>query len=161
MAGCPADLEVAAGKADERKAVLPPVRLPAVPHPPSPPPPPVFPPPPAEVVKGSKAVIREVSPARTATTSTSSWDSHHHLHDELIVGPIIERSQSRSRSRKEIRAEIRALERQLAHRPRGELGEREIVIYQEKTERQVVGPKPLRIEKDKKSRMSLIVPIRR
>lgn len=127
-----------------------------------------------EVVDRSRTVIRDVSPARTATTSTSSWDSHshhhhHRHHDDLIVGPVVGRSRSRSRSGREIRAEIRALERELAHRPKGDLGEREIVrtertpdgeliIYQEKVERQVAGPKPARIEKDKKGRMSISVP---
>ncbi|KJZ75423.1 hypothetical protein HIM_05119 [Hirsutella minnesotensis 3608] len=120
--------------------------------------------PPVEVID-RRTVIREVSPARTATTSTSSYDSHyhhrHHHHDDLTVGPVIHRSRSRSRSGREIRAEIRALEKELAHRPKGVIGEREVVrterlpdgelvIYQEKVERQVAGPKPPRIEKDKK-----------
>ncbi|KND86968.1 hypothetical protein TOPH_04660 [Tolypocladium ophioglossoides CBS 100239] len=116
---------------------------------------------PVEVVDTTRTFIRESSPARTATTS--SWDSHHHRHhhDDLVVGPIVERSRSRSRSGRDIRAEIRALERELAHRPRGEIGEREVirterlpdgqlVVYEEKVERQVAGPKPPRIEKDKK-----------
>ncbi|PHH81384.1 hypothetical protein CDD82_911 [Ophiocordyceps australis] len=136
--------------------------------PPMPPPPPDM-----ETVEKTKVVTRELSPSRTST-SASSWDTHNRLHgrhhDELVVGPLVERSRSRSRSGREIRAEIRALERQLAHRPRsGELGEREIVrterlpdgelvVYQEKVERQVAGPKPPRIEKDKKGRLSISVP---
>ncbi|PHH66514.1 hypothetical protein CDD81_6989 [Ophiocordyceps australis] len=118
-----------------------------------------------ETVEKTKVVTRDLSPARTST-SASSWDTHNRRHsrhhDELLVGPLVERSRSRSRSGREIRAEIRALERQLAHRPKsGELGERdivrterlpdgELVVYQEKVERQVAGPKPPRIEKDKK-----------
>ncbi len=58
---------------------------------------------------------------------------------------------------------------ELAHRPRGDLGEREIirterlpdgqlVVYEEKVEREIAGPKPPRIEKDKKGRMSISVP---
>ncbi|KAF4595471.1 carboxypeptidase Y [Ophiocordyceps camponoti-floridani] len=144
---------------------------------PSPPPPP----PsglPVEVVDKTRTVVRDVSPARTTTTSTSgSWDSphhhhhhrHRHHHDDMVVGPVIHRSRSRSRSRHEIRAEIRALERELAHRPKGaELGERDIVrterlpdgeliVYQERVERQVAGPKPPRIEKDKKGPPPLLL----
>ncbi|PFH58753.1 hypothetical protein XA68_13273 [Ophiocordyceps unilateralis] len=90
------------------------------------------PPPPVEVIDKTRTVVRDVSPARTTTSTTSSWDSHHHHHhhrhhDDLVVGPVIHRSRSRSRSGREIRAEIRALERELAHRPKGELGERDIV----------------------------------
>ncbi|UNI22762.1 hypothetical protein JDV02_008623 [Purpureocillium takamizusanense] len=182
-----AELEVAAarssaGAIEERKEefVIPPPPV-TVPAPPPPPPPQVVvpPPPPApvivdaapaapavEIIDKTKTVIREASPARTVTTSTS-YDSyphhhhHHHHHDELIVGPVVERSRSRSRSGRDIRAEIRALERELVHRPRADLGEREIirterlpdgqlVVYEEKVEREVAGPKPPRIEKDKK-----------
>ncbi|RDA83044.1 hypothetical protein CP532_1454 [Ophiocordyceps camponoti-leonardi (nom. inval.)] len=158
--------------------------LPAIIIPPAAPPPPPLvvarPPhemPPVEVIDSSRTVVRDVSPARTAATSTttSSWDSHHHHHhhrhhDDMVVGPVIHRSRSRSRSGREIRAEIRALERELAHRPKGvELGERDIVrtermpdgeliVYQERVERQSAGPKPPRIEKDKKGRMSISIP---
>ncbi|RDA93153.1 hypothetical protein CP533_3181 [Ophiocordyceps camponoti-saundersi (nom. inval.)] len=150
-----------------------------------PPPPPLVvtrPPPeaaPVEVIDRTRTVVRDVSPARTTATSTtsSSWDSHHphhhhhhRHHEDMAVGPVIHRSRSRSRSGREIRAEIRALERELAHRPKGvELGERDIVrterlpdgeliVYQERVERQSAGPKPPRIEKDKKGRMSISVP---
>ncbi|PHH74288.1 hypothetical protein CDD80_3188 [Ophiocordyceps camponoti-rufipedis] len=143
-----------------------------------PPPPPPGPAVPVEVVDRTRTVVRDVSPARTTTTSTSSsWDSphhhhhhrHRHHHDDMVVGPVIHRSRSRSRSRHEIRAEIRALERELAHRPKGvELGERDIVrterlpdgeliVYQERVERQVAGPKPPRIEKDKKGPPPLLL----
>lgn len=155
------------------------------PAPPPPPPAPIVVPPPApapgpavldaapratETVEYvDKTVIRESSPTR----SSSSWDSghhrhrHHHHHDEgaLVVVP---RSRSRSRSRRDIRAEIKALERQLVHRPRGEverevvrterLPNGELVIYEEEVERTVARPKPPRIEKDKKGRMSISVP---
>ncbi|XP_044719055.1 uncharacterized protein HRG_07620 [Hirsutella rhossiliensis] len=123
-------------------------------HPPPPAAPTIFEaaPPPVEIVDRSRTVYREVSPARTTTTSTSSWDSHshhhhhRHHHDDLVVAPVVRQSRSRSRSGREIRAEIRALERELAHRPKGDIGEREV----EKVERQVAAPKPPRIEKDKK-----------
>ncbi|PNY27275.1 Uncharacterized protein TCAP_02799 [Tolypocladium capitatum] len=123
---------------------------------------------PVEVVDRTRTFIRESSPTRTATTS--SWDSHRHRHhhDDFVVGPVIERSRSRSRSGHEIRAEIRALERELAHRPRGDISEREVirterlpdgqlVVYEEKVERQVAGPKPPRIEKDKKGPPPMLV----
>lgn len=84
----------------------------------------------------------------------------------------MERSRSRSRSRggRELRAEIRALERELAHRPKHH-GDREIVraerlpdgqlvVYEEQVEEVVHTPKPARIEKDKKGRLSLSVPRR-
>ncbi|TWU76070.1 hypothetical protein ED733_007497 [Metarhizium rileyi] len=116
-----------------------------------------------------RTIIREPSPSR----SCSSWDSghthhrHHHYHEDgaLVVVP---RSRSRSRTRRDIRAEIKALERELVHRPRTEI-EREIVrterlpdgqliVYEEEVERTVARPKPPRIEKDKKGRMSISVP---
>ncbi|KAG5928528.1 hypothetical protein E4U42_000511 [Claviceps africana] len=128
-------------------------------------------PPPVETVEYvDKTVIRETSPSR----SSSSWDSghhrrrrlHHHYDDGTVV--LVPRSRSRSRSRREIRAEIKALERELVHRPRGEV-EREVVrterlpngeliVYEEEVERTVARPKPPRIEKDKKGRMSISIP---
>ncbi|KAK2601991.1 hypothetical protein QQS21_004417 [Conoideocrella luteorostrata] len=167
------------------------------PAPPPPPPAPVTipaPPPPAPIVVPPPArgpVIMEAGPPRTTETveyvdktviressptrSSSSWDSgshhhhhrHHHHHDDgaLVVVP---RSRSRSRSRRDIRAEIKALERELVHRPKGEI-EREVVrterlpngelvVYEEEVERTIARPKPPRIEKDKKGRMSISVP---
>ncbi|POR39427.1 Uncharacterized protein TPAR_00370 [Tolypocladium paradoxum] len=178
-----ADQEVVVARSSAGKIIeerreeifIPPAPVPIPPPPAIAAPPPVVippPPPPApvivdaapvEVVDTTRTFIRESSPTRTATTS--SWDSHHHHHhhhDDLVVGPIVERSRSRSRSGRDIRAEIRALERELAHRPRGEIGEREVIrterlpdgqllVFEEKVERQVAGPKPPRIEKDKKA----------
>lgn len=87
---------------------------------------------------------------------------------------LVERSRSGSRSGREIREEIRSLERELAHRPKGgqiiqSSGNREIVraerlpngelvVYEEEVEKVISGPKPPRIEKDKKGRMSISVP---
>lgn len=104
-------------------------------------------------------------------------DGHHEASAPIPVGPLAlaERSRSRSRSR-EIRHEIRALERErdreLAHRPRYEpvRGERELVkaerlpngelvLYEEQIEREHI-PKPARIEKDKKGRLSISLPSR-
>lgn len=115
-----------------------------------------------------KTVIRESSPARTATSYDSGRHHHHHHHDDEEALYVVPRSRSRSRSRKDIRAEIKALERELVHRPHGEI-EREIVrterlpdgqlvVYEEETERTVAPHKPPRIEKDKKGRMSISVP---
>ncbi|KAG6062377.1 hypothetical protein E4U32_002491 [Claviceps aff. humidiphila group G2b] len=118
-----------------------------------------------------RTVIRDISPSR----SSSSWDSshysrrrhHQHHYDEgaLVLAP---RPRSRSRSRRDIRSEIKALKRELVHRPKGEV-EREVVrterlpngeliIYEEEVERTVARPKPPRIEKDKKGRMSISIP---
>lgn len=118
-----------------------------------------------------RTVIRDISPSR----SSSSWDSshysrrrhHQHHYDEgaLVLAP---RPRSRSRSRRDIRSEIKALQRELVHRPKGEV-EREVVrterlpngeliIYEEEVERTVARPKPPRIEKDKKGRMSISIP---
>ncbi|KAI9151598.1 hypothetical protein HJFPF1_08805 [Paramyrothecium foliicola] len=101
-----------------------------------------------------KTIIRDTSPSRaTTTTSTSSWDSVSEY------GALTHRARSRSRTGKEIRAEIRALERELTHRPKhghGELVKAErlpdgqLVLYEESVERVVGHPKPARIEKDKK-----------
>ncbi|KFA65280.1 hypothetical protein S40285_02720 [Stachybotrys chlorohalonatus IBT 40285] len=131
-----------------------PVAAPA-PPPPAPAPVVVDAAPPMEEEVYRKTVIRDISPARTVTTSTSSWDSES-------VGPVVLAGRSRSRSRggREIRAEIRALERELAHRPKHGHADREIVrterlpdgqlvVYQESVET-VVSHKPARIEKDKK-----------
>ncbi|KAG6026816.1 hypothetical protein E4U41_001166 [Claviceps citrina] len=152
---------------------------------PPPPPPATVPAPPPTVVPPSapapgpvetveyvdKVVIRDSSPTR----SSSSWDSgyhrrrhHHHHHRDDGVLVLASRSRSRSRSRRDIRAEIKALERELVHRPKGEI-EREVVrterlpngeliIYEEEVERTVARPKPPRIEKDKKGRMSISIP---
>lgn len=180
--------DIAEERFEERRERI--IEIPAPPPPPpvviaAPPPAPVVYPPPepvhapviveagprrtghVEVV--DKTVIRESSPSR----SSSSWDSghhhrHHHHHHEDGALVVVPRSRSRSRHRRDIRAEIKALERELVHRPRGEI-EREVVrterlpdgqlvVYEEEVERTVAHPKPPRIEKDKKGRMSISVP---
>lgn len=137
-------------------------------------------PPPAAPVIIEGGPARDYSPSRTSTTT--SYDSHYHHHHEhsapVPVGPLAlaERSRSRSRSRggREIRAEIRALERELAHRPKhdvGPVGSRELVraerlpdgqlvVYEEQVEKVEHTHKPARIEKDKKGRLSLSMPRR-
>ncbi|KAF4122764.1 hypothetical protein GMORB2_7071 [Geosmithia morbida] len=142
-------------------------------------PPPAPPPAPVVIEAGPR---RNVSPSRTSTTGTS-WDAysyghhHHHHHPEasapVPIGPLAlaERSRSRSRSR-EIRHEIHSLERELAHRTRYEpvrserelvkaerLPNGELVLYEQEVSREHV-PKPARIEKDKKGRLSLSLPRR-
>jgi hypothetical protein len=107
-----------------------------------------------------ETIIRDLSPSRT--TTTSSWDSVSEY------SAVTRRARSHSRSGRDIRAEIRALERELTHRPkhdgRGELVRAErlpdgqVVLYEESVERVVGHPKPARIEKDKKGRMSISVP---
>jgi hypothetical protein len=162
----------------------PPVTIPAPPPAPAPVvvPPPEFVPAPVIVEAGpyrvghvdivDKTVIRESSPSR----SSSSWDSghhhhhrhHHHHHEDGTLVVVPSRSRSRSRTRRDIRAEIKALERELVHRPRGDV-EREVVrterlpdgqlvVYEEEVERIVAHPKPARIEKDKRGRLSISVP---
>lgn len=126
--------------------------------------PPMGGPPQQSVYDYEETVIRDVSPSRT-TTSMSSYDSyyrdsyHHHHHaptEELVV-----RTRSRSRNGKDIRKEIKALERELAHRPRGRstggelvraerLPDGQLVIREERVEKEVLHRKPPRIEKDKK-----------
>ena len=102
------------------------------------------------------------------------YGHHHHEHsNEIPVGALAlaERPRSRSRSRtgrREIRAEIRALERELTHRPKDKtdreivhterLPNGELVVYQEETEQVHVGPKPPRIEKNRKGQLSLSLP---
>ena len=115
-----------------------------------------------------KTVIRESSPVSSGSGHHHRHRHHHHHDDGALVVVPRSRSRSHSRSHKDIRAEIRHLERQLAHRPKGDL-EREVVrterlpdgqlvVYEEEVERTVAGPKPPRIEKDKKGRMSISVP---
>jgi hypothetical protein len=135
------------------------------PPPAGPPPmaaPPMGPPPQQSVYDYEETVIRDVSPSRTMT-SMSSYDSyyrdsyhHHHHPEELVV-----RTRSKSRSRKDIRREIKDLERELTHRPRGHstggelvraerLPDGQLVIREERVEKEVLHRKPPRIEKDKK-----------
>lgn len=118
--------------------------------------------------------IRDVSPDGSSSTSSSYESSHatssRRRRRRKSVGPIVltSRSRSRSRSGHELRAEIRALERELAHRPKGSVGREivqaerlpngEVVIYEDRVEKEVLHHKPPRIEKDKKGRMSISVP---
>lgn len=98
---------------------------------------------------------------------------HESVSGPVPIGPlaIAQRARSQSRSRREIRSEIRALERELVHRPK-EVSDREIVraerlpdgqlvMYEEEVEKVISRPKPPRIEKDKKGRLSLSVPVYR
>ncbi|KAJ9142505.1 Carboxypeptidase Y [Pleurostoma richardsiae] len=147
----------------------------------APPPPPVqqyaMPPPPAppvEVVNTTR-VVRDVSPARSYTTTTSGTTSRtpvvidargpYEVSEELPVGPLAlvtadsGRHRSRSRNNREIRAEIRDLERQLGRRERRgdrdvvaaeRLSNGELVLFEEKVERVEEPYRGVRIEKDKK-----------
>jgi hypothetical protein len=144
---------------------VPPAFYQPAPPPAGPPPmaaPPMGPPPQQSVYDYEETVIRDVSPSRTMT-SMSSYDSyyrdsyhHHHHPEELVV-----RTRSKSRSRKDIRREIKDLERELTHRPRGHstggelvraerLPDGQLVIREERVEKEVLHRKPPRIEKDKK-----------
>ncbi|KAK8150176.1 hypothetical protein G3M48_003677 [Beauveria asiatica] len=99
--------------------------------------------------------------------------------DTLVVGPLVRtRSRSRSRARSDIRAEIRALEReyegQRRHHHRHHSRDRDedeydivrterledgqLVVYEERVDRVTTHPKPARIEKDKKGRITLSLP---
>lgn len=88
------------------------------------------------------------------------------------MGPLAlvrsEGHRSRSRSRSEIRSEIRDLERQL-HKSRHRHSDREVVkaerlssgelvLYEEQIEKIEEPRRGVRIEKDKKGRMSISVP---
>ncbi|KAL0933879.1 uncharacterized protein CTRU02_210678 [Colletotrichum truncatum] len=170
-------------------AVLPPPPAPVVAAPPAPPtvvaaPPPApapapapapiivdapAPPPPAPVeeIVEKKTVIREVSPARSYTTTTTSTSAtpvlyeRREISDEVPIGPlaVADRRRSRSRSRKDIRSEIRALEAELHGRRRGQsrdvvraeqLPDGAMVLFEEKVERVEEPRRGVRIEKDKK-----------
>lgn len=164
----------------------PPVMMPPPPvaHPPpmfhAPPPPP---PPPAEMVEKT-TVIRDVSPARSYTTSASGTTHTSHtsrtpyivdvrreeVSEEVPVGAMAlvksDRHRSRSRSDRDIRHEIRDLERQLDRKRHSErelvkaerLSSGELVLYEEQVERIEEPRRGVRIEKDKKGRMSISVP---
>ncbi|KAG6363657.1 hypothetical protein INS49_008758 [Diaporthe citri] len=155
----------------------PPVMMPPPPiaHPPpmfhAPPPPP----PPAEVVEKT-TVIRDVSPARSYTTTTSGTTHTSHtsrtpyivdvrreeVSEDVPVGAMAlvksDRHRSRSRSDRDIRHEIRDLERQLDRKRHGErelvkaerLSSGELVLYEEQVERIEEPRRGVRIEKDKK-----------
>ncbi|KAK2057068.1 hypothetical protein LY76DRAFT_517022 [Colletotrichum caudatum] len=130
----------------------------------APPPPP--PPAPVEVVNKT-TIIRDVSPARSSTSYTTSTAptiyERREYSEEVPIGPMAvaerRRSRSRSRSRKDIRAEIKALEAQLHERRRH--GNRElvraeqmpdgaVVLFEERVEKIEEPRRGVRIEKDKK-----------
>ncbi|TKW51746.1 hypothetical protein CTA1_1066 [Colletotrichum tanaceti] len=170
-------------------AALPPPPAPASVAPPPAPPPVVAapapaptviseaaPPPPAPApveVVNKTTIIRDVSPARSTTSYTTSTAptvyERREYSEEVPIGPmaIAERRRSRSRSRKNIRSEIKALEAQLHERRRH--GNRElvraeqmpdgaVVLYEERVEKVEEPRRGVRIEKDKKGRMAISVP---
>lgn len=198
----PGELEVFAARSEagdiieERKETIiealppPPPPMQALPPPPPSmvqPPPPIFmqppppPPPPAAEVVEKRTIIRDVSPARSYTTSASGTTHtsatpyvevrrREEISEEVPVGPLAlvhsSRSRSRSRSHREIRSEIKDLERQLHASRRGErelvkaerLSSGELVLYEEQIEKIEEPRRGVRIEKDKKGRMSISVP---
>lgn len=138
-------------------------------------------------------IIRDVSPARSYTTTTSGTTSRtpvivdvrrEEYSDDIPVGPLAlvksdHRHRSRSRSHREIRSEIRDLERQLErdrkrHSDRDllraerqsdrelvkaeRLSTGELVLFEEQVEKIEEPRRGVRIEKDKKGRMSISVP---
>jgi len=126
------------------------------------------------------AIVRNVSPARTYTTSTSSYDtttsydtassydtvtpvivdahrahagemvvmSHRPHPGEIVVAPHRSRSRHSRHARHASRDVVRA-ER---------LSTGELVLYEEEIERVEEPTRGLRIEKDRKGRMSISVP---
>ncbi|KAK1977036.1 hypothetical protein LZ30DRAFT_278240 [Colletotrichum cereale] len=138
----------------------------------APPPPP--PPAPVEIINKT-TIIRDVSPARSSTSYTTSTAptiyERREYSEEVPIGPMAvaerRRSRSRSRSRKDIRSEIKALEAQLHERRRH--GNRElvraeqmpdgaVVLFEERVEKIEEPRRGVRIEKDKKGRMAISVP---
>ncbi|KAI8307973.1 hypothetical protein K4K59_010537 [Colletotrichum sp. SAR11_240] len=148
---------------------------------PAPPPPaPVIveappPPPPApveEVYERKKTtIVRDVSPARSYTTTTSGTTGtvyeRREISEEIPIGPMAiaerRRSRSRSRSRKNIRSEIKALEAELHARKHGrahshgrelvraeQMPDGAVVLFEEKVEKVEEPRRGVRIEKDKK-----------
>lgn len=147
--------------------------------------------PPSSLEVVDRTVIRDVSPARSYTTSGHSSHHHHHHHhhrhndgalyveikdrparevsEPVPVGPLALAERRRSRSDREIREEIRALEAELARHPgsgtteivRAErLPDGHLVVYDEHIERVETPPRGVRIERDRKGRMSISVPRR-
>ncbi|KAF9880449.1 hypothetical protein CkaCkLH20_02403 [Colletotrichum karsti] len=123
------------------------------------------PPPPVEEVVERRTVIREVSPARSYTTTTSGTTGtvyeRREISEEIPIGPmaVAERRRSRSRSRKNIRSEIKALEAELHSRKHGhsrdlvhaeQMPDGAVVLYEEKVEKVEEPRRGVRIEKDKK-----------
>jgi hypothetical protein len=147
---------------------------------------PAPPPPPAEVFEETTRVVREASPVRSYRSYSTSASSRtpivyeaapREYSEQVAVGPLaIVGDRRRDR---DIKAEIRALEaeRELirrekhhhhhhhhSHSPGRELvrAERlstgELVLYEETVEKVEEPRRGVRIEKDKKGRMSISVP---
>ncbi|KAK3381735.1 hypothetical protein B0H63DRAFT_213379 [Podospora didyma] len=141
------------------------------------------PPPPVEVVKTT--VIRDISPARSYTTTSydtaTTYDTPviydarpREVSDRIPVGPLALAESSRRRRNSfesdDLRSEIRHLEKQLSRRDRHErhssrdyvraerLSTGELVLYEEEIERVEEPSRGVRLEKDKKGRMSISVP---
>lgn len=157
----------------------------AVPAPPAAPPVVVDPAPPANVEIVNKTVVREPSPSRSVTSYTTSatpttYYDRRSISDETPDAPVaVVRHRSTSRSPRDIRAEIRALEDELRdtrlsrrHHHHYRLGSRDggeivraerlpdgsLVLEEEKVEKVEEGHRGVRIEKDRKGRMSISVP---
>lgn len=152
----------------------------------APPPPP--PSPPAqqatvEIVKETR--IRDISPARSYTTTASGMsgpptrEMYTEQREVTTSGPVMlldsghhhhhRRRSASSVASRDIRHEIRHLERQLARRGDGRRSDRELlqaerlptgelVLYEERVERIEEPSRGVRIEKDKKGRLSISVP---
>jgi hypothetical protein len=126
-------------------------------------------------VVNQTTVVRDVSPARSLSSySTSTYTPvvvrDREVSNEVVIGPLAlaerRRSRSRSRAGRDIRAEIRALESELKDRKRVDkdivrverLSGGEVVLYEERIEKIEEPHRGVRIEKDKKGRMSISVP---
>ena len=130
---------------------------------------------PVEVVNTTR-VVREISPARSYTTTTVDSASApvivearpREISDEIAVGPLAVVTADRRRDRDDIRSEIKHLERELARRERHHgdrelvraerLSSGELVLFEERVEEVVEPRRGVRIEKDRKGRMSISVP---
>lgn len=180
------ELEVAAARS-ERGDIIEERRTEVYVAPAAPPPPPaviVAGPPSAQPVEliNKTTVIRDVSPARSRRSRSTSVSTRvpvivearpREVSEEIPIGPlalVTADRRSRSRDGRAIRAEIRDLEYQLARRDRHERrSEREIVkaerfsdgqlvLYEERVEKVEEPSRGVRVEKDKKGRMSISVP---
>ncbi|ROV89471.1 hypothetical protein VMCG_10224 [Cytospora schulzeri] len=137
----------------------PPVAQPPPPvvYAPPPPPPPAPAPAPVqpieeEYMKRKTTIIRDVSPARSYTTTTSGTTSRtpvivdvrrEEYSDDIPVGPLAlvksDRHRSRSRSNRDIRHEIRDLERQLDRKRHSERhSERDLIRAERHSDRELV-----------------------
>jgi hypothetical protein len=128
------------------------------------------PPPPVEVVR--EAVVREISPTRssasyltstgyTTTTGTSRTPivvdaGPREYSDDVLVGPLALVSDRRRDHHHHHHHHSHSRDRDLVHAERLPTGE--LVLYEEEIERIEEPRRGLRIEKDKKGRMSISVP---